>query len=124
MAVAEKTSGELIRGNLDLLVLSALADEPKYGYLIQQGLGRATGGLVSVQAGTLYPLLHRLEADKLVRSRWDHSTGRKRKWYELTPAGRRRLEHQARQWQQYAHHVWQMLAPVLERACSPAGGAP
>ena len=67
--MVEKTSGEMIRGNLDLLVLSALAEEAKYGYLIQQSLVRATGGLVSVQAGTLYPLLHRLEADKLVRSR-------------------------------------------------------
>jgi DNA-binding PadR family transcriptional regulator len=122
--VAEKTSGELIRGNLDLLLLSALAGESKYGYLIQQDLERSTGGLVNVQAGTLYPLLHRLEADKLVRSRWDHSTGRKRKWYELTPAGRKRLQHQAHQWQEYAHCVWRILSPVLGGSCSPAGGAP
>ena len=121
--MAEKTSGELIRGNLDLLVLSVLAEEPKYGYLIQQSLASATGGLVSVQAGTLYPLLHRLEADKLVSSRWDPSTGRKRKWYELTPAGQKRLQHQAHQWQEYAHCVWQMLTPVLGGSCSPAGGA-
>ena len=121
--MAEKTSGEMIRGNLDLLVLSALAEEAKYGYLIQQSLERATGGLVSVQAGTLYPLLHRLEADKLVRSRWDRSTGRKRKWYDLTPAGRRRLEHQAHQWQEYVHCVRRMLTPVLDGSCSPAGGA-
>ena len=122
--MADKTSGELIRGNLDLLVLSALADEAKYGYLIQQSLVRATGGLVSVQAGTLYPLLHRLEADGLVRSQWDHTTGRKRKWYELTPAGRRRLQHQAHQWQEYADCIWRMLTPVLGGSCSPAGGAP
>jgi PadR family transcriptional regulator PadR len=111
--VADKTSGELIRANLDLLVLSALAEEPKYGYRIQQSLAASTGGLVEVQAGTLYPLLHRLEADNLVCSRWDHSTGRKRKWYELTPAGRKRLQHQAHQWQEYAQCVWRMLAPVL-----------
>ena len=122
--MSEKTSGELIRGNLDLLVLSALAEEPKYGYLIQQGLERETGGLVSVQAGTLYPLLHRLEADKLVRSRWDHSTGRKRKWYELTAAGRKRLHYRAHQWRQHARCVWQMLNPVLGRSGSLAGGAP
>ena len=120
--MAETTSGEMIRGNLDLLVLSVLADEPKYGYLVQQSLATATGGLVKVQAGTLYPLLHKLEADKLVRSRWDHSTGRRRKWYELTSAGRKRLQHQARQWQQYADCVRQMLRPVLGGSCSPAGG--
>lgn len=121
--MAEKTSGELIRGNLDLLVLSALAEEPKYGYLIQQSLAAATGGLAEVQAGTLYPLLHRLEADKLVRSRWDHSTGRKRKWYELTPAGRKRLHHQAHQWREYADCLCRVLKPVLGGSCSPAGGA-
>ncbi len=120
--MAEKNSGELIRGNLDLLVLSVLADEPKYGYLIQQSLADETGGLVNVQAGTLYPLLHRLEAEKLVRSRWDHSTGRKRKWYELTPSGRKRLERQAHQWREYADCVWRMLSPVLGGSVSPAGG--
>ncbi len=120
--MAEKNSGELIRGNLDLLVLSVLADEPQYGYLIQQSLAGETGGLVNVQAGTLYPLLHRLEAEKLVRSRWDHSTGRKRKWYELTPHGRKRLERQAHQWREYADCVWRMLSPVVGGAVSPAGG--
>lgn len=120
--MAGKTSGEMIRGNLDLLVLSALAEEPKYGYLIQQSLAGASGGMVTVQAGTLYPLLHRLEADKLVRSRWDHSTGRKRKWYELTPAGRRRLQHQADQWRQYADCVRRVLTPALGGSCTAAGG--
>ena len=120
--MAEKTSGEMIRGSLDLLVLSALAGEPKYGYLIQQSLAGASGGMVAVQAGTLYPLLHRLEADKLVRSRWDHSTGRKRKWYALTSAGRKRLQRQADQWRQYADCVWRVLSPALGGSCTPAGG--
>lgn len=120
--MTEKTSGEMMRGNLDLMVLSTLAEGPKYGYLIQQSLVNATGGLVVVQAGTLYPLLHRLEADKLVCSRWDHSTGRKRKWYELTPTGQKRLQHEAHQWREYADCVWRMLAPVLGGSCSPAGG--
>jgi PadR family transcriptional regulator PadR len=120
--VAAESSSELSRGNLDLLVLSVLADGARYGYLIRQDLERATGGLVSVQAGTLYPLLHRLEGDQLVRSRWDHSTGRKRKWYELTAAGRRRLLHQAHQWEQYAHCVRRMLGPLLGGSCSRGGG--
>jgi PadR family transcriptional regulator PadR len=117
--VAEESSSELSRGNLDLLVLSALADEPKYGYLIQRSLAHASSGLVSVQAGTLYPLLHRMEADGLVRSRWDESTGRKRKWYELTPAGRKHFRHQAHQWQQYAHCVRRMLRPALGTPSGP-----
>ncbi len=120
--MADKTSGEMIRGNLDLLVLSTLASEPKYGYLIQQSLIASTGGLMSVQAGTLYPLLHRLEAERLIRSRWDETTGRKRKWYELTPAGHKQLHHQAHQWREYADCVWRILDPVLSGSCSPVGG--
>ena len=51
--MTEKTSGEMARGNLDLMVLSALAGESMYGYLIQQSLAEATGGMVTVKAGTL-----------------------------------------------------------------------
>jgi PadR family transcriptional regulator PadR len=69
---------DLVRGSLDLLVLSVLADGPKYGYLIQQRLHEASGGAVRVAAGSLYPLLHRLEADKLLKSRVERSTGRER----------------------------------------------
>ncbi|MGW8256701.1 MAG: PadR family transcriptional regulator [Thermoguttaceae bacterium] len=118
----EKNSKEMIRVDLDLLVLSVLAAEPKYGYSIQQSLAGATGGLVSVQAGTLYPLLHKLEAERLIRSRWDDSTGRKRKWYELTAAGRKQLHQQAHQWREYVECVWRMLGPLFDGACSPAGG--
>lgn len=109
-----KFNPELMRGSLDLMVLSVLASGPKYGYLLQQDLRDASRGLVDVQAGTLYPLLHRLETDKLIRCKWDDSTCRKRKWYELTDAGRKRLTAQAREWHEYAECLRAMLAPVLE----------
>ena len=118
-----KAAGELIRGNLDLVVLSALASGPKYGYLIQQSVASASKGLVAIQAGTLYPLLHRLEAEKVVRSRWDDSTGRRRKWYELTAAGEKRLHHQARQWHEYAECLWGMVRPILDGPCPAERGA-
>ena len=79
---------DLLRGSLDLMVLSVLADEARYGYMIQNQLRDVSQGRVELKAGTLYPLLHRMEADKLIRSKWDDSTGRRRKWYELTAAGR------------------------------------
>src|SRR3972149_4809577 len=106
--MTDKNYSDLIRMNLDLLVLSDLAQGPKYGYLIQQSLAGATGGIVNLQAGTLYPLLHRLEAERLIRSRWDETTGRKRKWYELTPAGQKRLHQQAHQWREYVDSGWRM----------------
>jgi DNA-binding PadR family transcriptional regulator len=113
--VKEKPSRETRRCDLDLMVLSVLAEKSCYGYLIQQQVARASGGMVSLQAGTLYPLLHRLEADGLIRSQWDDSTGRRRKWYRLTAAGRRQLRRQAHEWQKYAECLEALLAPVLRR---------
>lgn len=112
--MTEKLSPDLMRGSLDLMVLAVLAEGPMYGYRIAQALEESTRGMVQVKAGTLYPLLHRLKDDGLIRSRWDHSTGRKRKWYELTAAGRRRLKQQARQWSAYAECLQRLLAPVLQ----------
>lgn len=111
---------ELMRGSLDLVVLSVLASGPRYGYLIQQELRDASGGRVDVLAGTLYPLLHRLELEKLVRCRWDESTGRQRRWYEITARGRKKLEVQAREWHEYAGCIQALLAAVAEPHPRPA----
>ena len=111
----DKFETALMRGSLDLMVLSVLADEPLYGYAIQKNVKLASGGKADLAAGTLYPLLHRLEADKLVRSKWDNSTGRKRKWYELTAKGKKRLQVRASQWQQYA----QYMQAMVERFVAP-----
>ena len=111
--MVERLNPELVRSSLDLMVLSVLADGPKYGYLIQQQVREASGGVSDAKAGTLYPLLHRLEADGLISSRWDQPTGRRRKWYQLTAAGRRRLKQQAQAWCEYVECVRRMLGPVL-----------
>ena len=118
--MGDKLSGELLRGSLDLMVLSVLADGPKYGYMIQQRLREASRQMVDVQAGTLYPLLHRLEGEKLVRPKWDDSTGRRRKWYELTAAGRKRLAEQTSQWHDYVDCLRQLLGPVKSARPRPA----
>lgn len=100
---------DLLRGSLDLMVLGILLDEPKYGYLIQKRIRLATDEQVKMQAGTLYPLLHRLESKKFIKSRWDDSTGRRRKWYELTTKGKKQLEVQKEQWQRYAGFICSLL---------------
>jgi len=82
------------------------------GSSIQQKLREASAGRVPLPAGTLYPLLHRLEADKFIRSRWDDSTGRRRKWYEITKAGRARLGAHAGQWLAYAQCIRALLEAV------------
>jgi DNA-binding PadR family transcriptional regulator len=111
--MSNKFSPDLMRGSLDLMVLSVLFEGPQYGYSLQQRLREASRDMARLQAGTLYPLLHRLEADKLIRSRWEKTTGRPRKWYELTASGRRTLLQQARQWNDYAECLRALLAPVL-----------
>ncbi len=109
----EAFDSELLRGSLDLMVLGVLADGPKYGYSLQQSLRTASYGRIDPKAGTLYPLLHRLEDDGLIRAKWDTSTGRKRKWYELTAAGKKRLKVQAYEWYAYADILRRLLEPVV-----------
>lgn len=111
---------ELLRGSLDLMVLSILAGEAKYGYLIQKDLRTASKDKLKLGAGTLYPLLHRLEGDGLIRSRWDSEGGRRRKWYEITAAGKRRLGAQALQWDAFAACMGHLLADAIPSRPKPA----
>jgi PadR family transcriptional regulator, regulatory protein PadR len=117
-----KLSSELLRGSLDLMILSVLAEEPMYGYSIQKRIADSSAGAVQLQAGTLYPLLHKLESDKLIRSRWEKTTGRPRKWYALTAAGNRRLHQQAHEWHSYVACLKQLLPSM--NAISKAGLRP
>jgi PadR family transcriptional regulator PadR len=105
---------DLLRGSLDLMVLSDLNRGSRYGYQILGSLRARSAGRVDLKAGTLYPILHKLERDGCVRSWWDDSTGRDRKWYALTDKGRRRLEADARQWLDYAACVRAFLRPVVD----------
>jgi len=118
--MTDKFDRDLLRGSLDLMVLSVLADESQYGYSIQKRLNTVSLGKVKLPAGTLYPLLHRLEADKLIKSKWDDSTGRKRKWYELTVKGKKRLSAQANQWQQYAECMSSLISGFVGKP-KPSG---
>ncbi|MEW4528148.1 helix-turn-helix transcriptional regulator [Maioricimonas sp. JC845] len=112
-------STELLRGSLDLMVLAVLTDGPKYGYLIQQRLRESSGGRVQLQAGTLYPILHRLEQDRLVEASWDDSTGRRRKWYELTTAGRQRLSRRVQEWNDFVACIQEVIGNVPDAPPQP-----
>ena len=116
----QKFESDLLRGSLVLMVLSVLAEGSQYGYSLQKRLNAASLGKVKLPAGTLYPLLHRLESDKLIRSRWDNSTGRKRKWYDLTAKGKKRLKAQASQWRQYAQCMTELINGVTSQP-KPSG---
>lgn len=118
--MADQIESELLRGSMDLMVLSVLAQSPKYGYLLQQALSDHSQQQIKLSAGTMYPLLHRLEEAGLVSSRWDDSTGRRRKWYELTAKGRKKLVKQAELWQQYANCINRLLTEIKLVIPTPA----
>lgn len=79
----------------EVLVLSTLRAGAKHGYQIALDVESGSGGAFLLQHGTLYPILHRLERDGLIRGKWTEPAGeRRRKQYALTAAGRRRLGEQ------------------------------
>ena len=83
-----------LQGSLDLLVLKTLLQmRSLHGYGIALHIQRASGDLLSVEEGSLYPALHRMEQDKWIRSEWALTeTGRRAKYYSLTAAGKKQLE--------------------------------
>jgi PadR family transcriptional regulator PadR len=74
-----------------LLVLATLRDGSKHGYQIALDVEGDSNGLFTFRHGTLYPILHRLEEEKLIRGSWSKDGGRKKKVYSLTAAGKRHL---------------------------------
>ena len=113
---------DLMRGSLDLMILSVLSDGPKYGYLIQKQIRAASGERVPLPAGTLYPILHRLEEEQLVRADWNDETGRRRKWYRITPTGKSRLRQQAHEWTEYVECIQRLLSSLGEAVLRPSVG--
>jgi DNA-binding PadR family transcriptional regulator len=94
---------ELLKGHLDLLLLSVLAGEPLHGYAVIEELRRRGG--FELPEGTVYPALHRLEADSLLESRWSSESGRRRRVYSLTRSGRRELAKRHDEWRAFSGAV-------------------
>ncbi len=90
-----------MRGAGPVAVLSLLEQRERYGYELVEALEARTDGVLAMGQSTLYPLLYNLEAKKLIVGRWKTATsGRRRKYYRLTAAGRKHLEAHRAQWQQ------------------------
>lgn len=92
---------ELMRGAGPTAVLGLLEQREMYGYELVVALQERTGGVLAMGQSTLYPLLYNLEAKKMIRGEWRTAeSGRRRKYYELTAVGRKRLKAQRQQWQE------------------------
>ena len=97
--------GDVLRGHLDLLVLQVLADNPLHGYAIIDELKRRADDALEVPEGTLYPVLHRLERERLLEASWAEVNGRRRKSYRLAQDGTRQLADERQAWTSFAAAV-------------------
>jgi PadR family transcriptional regulator PadR len=102
--------GMELRGHLDLLLLSTLRQVgPAHGYALIAGLRERSLGAFDLPEGTVYPALHRLERDGLVSSAWDAAAARRRRVYQLTPAGASVLAARHREWRTFARGMRAVL---------------
>ncbi len=86
----DRFSQQLKKGVLEMLVLQLICDQPTYGYQLLLQLKARSNGLFSLKEGTLYPILYRLEDEKLIAAKWSQGEGRTapKKIYEATEQGR------------------------------------
>jgi PadR family transcriptional regulator, regulatory protein PadR len=104
-----KLTKDLVAASAAPLILSILEEGDSYGYAILLRVRELSGGEIAWTDGMLYPVLHRLEEQGWVQSRWDRAdNGRKRKYYGLTRGGRRALAEQKEQWR-LVHHTLAQL---------------
>ena len=116
-------SQELIKGTVVPVVLALLKERPRYGYEMVQLVNARTNGALSWSEGTLYPVLHRLEADGLVRAEWKGGGGkddsRPRRYYTPTSAGRRELTRRAAEWKSFTSAVGSFLGGSSRAEVAP-----
>ena len=108
---------DLVAASSTPLVLAILAEGDSYGYAIIKRVRELSGGRMLWTDGMLYPVLHRLERLGHVEARWEIAeTGRRRKYYRITPGGRDQLAEERRQWQAVEatlRGIWQALSTAL-----------
>jgi DNA-binding PadR family transcriptional regulator len=101
---------DLVAASATPLVLAILAEGDSYGYAIIKRVAELSAGQLQWTDGMLYPVLHRLERQGLVSTKWGESdSGRKRKYYRITRAGRAQLAEQQKQWRvvdDTLHRIW------------------
>jgi transcriptional regulator len=104
------THHALKKGSTELLILALLEARPRHGYEIGKLIEGLSGGRLTFRIGSLYPVLVRLEDRGLISGKWLEKSGeRRRRFYKLTPAGRRVLTSQRSAWVEFTSAVNQIL---------------
>jgi DNA-binding PadR family transcriptional regulator len=101
---------DTLKGHLEVIVLAALRDGPAHGYAVIDSLRVRSDGAFDLAEGTVYPVLHRLEAAGLLASSWSDAAGRRRRVYRLTRRGRVALATREQDWRRFADAVEAVLA--------------
>ena len=112
---------QLRKGSTPILILSVLQKEPTYGYQIMRALERQSEGYFDLTAASLYPTLHRLEKEELVKSSWQDGQGkRRRKYYTITDKGRQILREHSAEWRLFYHKLMAVISlnPPLNEGLS------
>lgn len=102
-----------LQGSLEILVLKVLRRGPNSGYAIATCIEQASDDVLSIEEGSLYPALHRMTENGFLKAEWRLSeTGRRARFYELTPKGRKQLEEREKEWLSVSAAVSKVLRTV------------
>ncbi len=114
--MAHQTRG-LLPGTVDLVILQTLTHGALHGFAISRSIRARSDGALELQDAALYQALHRLEKAGWIEAEWGISQkGRRAKYYKLTTAGNRQLEHEVSFWRTYAAAVFKVLEPMNQES--------
>ena len=108
--MSETRRTDLLQGTLDLLILRTLQNEPKHGWAIAERIEQMSEHVLEINQGSLYPALHRLEHQGLIKAEWGISElGRRARFYRLTTAGRKQLQAHFEDWERISAAINRVL---------------
>jgi DNA-binding PadR family transcriptional regulator len=108
--MSQTNHSEFLRGGAVILILTLLNRKEMHGYDLLRSIESESAGAFAYKEGTLYPLLHQLEKDGSIVARWeDTESSRKRKFYKISPQGRKLLKEKKEQWISFRNIIDQMI---------------
>src|SRR5687767_3847966 len=106
---------ELLQGTLDLIILQTLGWGPRHGYVLALMISARSGERLQIDAGSIYPALHRLERQQWISATWGNAESKQHvRIYELTDAGKQQLTVERTRWEQFSEAIGGILAPLSD----------